>query len=308
MSKAAAGIVVALILVIGGMYAYSMMPKTGAGEVATLPIEFSAIDKLAGGQDATTSKVAIYRMVDGQLSLQETVTINAAGVESTLDYTTGEQLYLKLYDDTDTSVCTQYMVFTVPYASASNIYNGKFHVDLFFVDRGDSTKDIRVDFANGTAISASSTLDVTDEGWDSNYAYFDFAIRNLDDDTGYVNTYNFLRDYGNYHYFFISVSGTGWDSVNILGNVESFTIGTTKYWAIKLTDDDITRDLQANGEYDPDGIWTRRFTFDLTGFESGDSVTLTYGYVWYADWDHFKSSGSWGVDASQTTESITIQY
>jgi len=293
----------------GAWYLFTMLPGS-ADEPVTMVIDFTAWDKLAGSLDAATSAVAIYRMVDSNLVLQETVTMAAASTATGLTYTSGEVVYLKLYDASDTSICTQYMELTVPKADPAWIYDGAFQISLPFVDKGDTTKDILIQYHNNTAISASGTLDVTNESWTTNYAEIDLELRALDDDSGYVNTYNFLKGYANYHYIVMSASGTGWDSVNLIGasGWKVFEKASVRYFVYKLSDTDLTRDLQTGGEYDPDGTFTKSLVFDLTGFESGDSVTFTYQYRWYADADHFQEMSTWGVDTSATSESVTIQY
>jgi len=280
------------------------------GSPGTLPISFSAMDILAGSQDATTSAVAIYTMEGGNPVLQETVTINAANVDSTRDYTTGQVLYLKLYDATDTSVCTQYQVWTVPSADASNVYNGKFRLDLDFVDRGDTAIDTFITEFNGTAIADAATVDCSNSGYDSAYATWVFTIRQPTDDKGYVNSYNFLNGYGNYHYAVIAISGTGWDRVVPLDSgLKTFERNNIKYVCYPLSDDDLKRDKQSDNSYDPVGRKDITMTYDLTAITSGDSVTFTYSYRYYADWEHFKATGSWGINSATspaTAETLTI--
>lgn len=307
--RIAAGIIVVIIVVAGGLWVYEALPKAPEGKAATMVIDFTPWDGLAGAQDAATSAVTIYRLSDGNYVSQETVTMDAAAKASTLVYTSLEVIYLKLYDATDTSVCTQYQKFTVPLADPSEIYGQAFQVSLEFVDKGNTVKDILIQDHNNTAFAAASTLDVTNNSWDTDYAEIDLEIRALDDDSGYVNSNNFLRGYGNYHYIVMSASGTGWDSVNL--QTSGWQIedkASTRYFVYKVSDEELTRDKQENGEFDPDGTLTKNLVFDFTGFEAGDSVTFTYEYRWYSCWDHFKASSAWGSDTAGTTETVTIQY
>ncbi len=98
-------------------------------------------------------------------------------------------LYVHMYDEVDTSLCTQYLQVTVPQADAAAVYDGAFQITLFSVDKGDTAKDILIQYHNNTAIAASATLDVTNESWDSNYAEIDFEMRVQNDDTGYWNSF-----------------------------------------------------------------------------------------------------------------------
>ena len=307
--KALGVIVVLVVAVAGGMWLLNATPQAAEQQAATMVIDFTAIDFYAGGADAATSAVGIYRLVSSDHVLQETVTITGAATASSLTYTSLETIYLKLYDATDTSICTQFVPFTVPLADPSEIYGQAFQVRLNFVDKGDTAKDILIQYHNNTAIAASATLDVTNESWDSSYAELDLEIRALNDDTGYVNTDNFIRGYGNNHYLVMSASGTGYDSFNLLTQGwQQFEKASVRYFVLALSDTDLTRDLLGEGHYDPDGKLAMSLVFDFTGFESGDSVTFTYEYRWYSSLTNFQDMSSWGVDAAATTETVTVQY
>jgi len=306
--KLVAGLLIAVILVAGVLYVISMTPLD-PGDPVTMIIDFTGMDQYLGERDADTTAIDIYRLKDGSLVKQESITLNAASHPSALTYTSGEELYIKLYDSTDTSLCTQYLKLIVPGADPAAIYDGAFQVTLWTVDRGDTAKDILIQYHNNTAIADSTTLDVTNESWDSNYAELDFEIRALDDDTGYWSSFNFLNEYGNNHYLVMKASGTGWDSMNLLSSGwQVYDKASARYFVRALTNEDVSRDKQAIGVYDPDGTMSFSMTWDLTGFESGDSVTLDYEYRWYSCWDHFQTSSSWGVNTAATSESVTVQY
>ena len=201
------------------------------------------------------------------------------------------------------------MNYIVPFADPSEIYGQAFQVKLNFVDKGDTAKDINISESNGTAITASSTLNISDWGYDTNYATWEFDLRALDDDSGYINTYNFLKGYENYHYIVIDASGTGWDSVTLLSTAgwQIYERADTRYFVYKLSNDDLTRDLKSTGEYDPDGRLKLSTTWDITGVVSGDSVTFNYQYMWYSSFTRFQATGSWGDDTAETAEVITLE-
>lgn len=321
MSKAllAAGTLVLVVIgSIAGLMLFSTMQGGGeTGKVAdTLKLDITAMDAYAGERDADTTAVDIYRMSDGDYVKQESVTLDAAQKATALTYTTGEELYFKVYDSSDTSLCTRYISTTVPYASWAEQNDQAFQVTIHTFDRGDNGYDALVKYHNNTAIAASATLDVTNESWDSDYAEIDFELRNTNDDTGYRNSYNFLKDYENNHYIVFTASGTGWDSVNMLtrdtdeGSIQVYDKADTRYFVIKLGDKAIDRDKKSDGSFSPDGTIQIPLVFDLTGFESGDSVTFSYMYKYYASWDYFQESSNWGTDAANNpaSESVTIQY
>lgn len=308
MGRGLYAIVVVVIIVAAGLWVYSALPQGPDRQSATMVIDFTATDKYAGSQDAATSAVDIYRFEGGKYELSESVTMDAAAKATILTYSTGEELWLRTFDASDTSVCTQFMNFIVPFADPSEIYGQAFQVNLEFIDKGDTAKDIAITESNGTAIADSSTVDTSNSGYDTTYATWEFDIRALDDDSGYMNTHNFLREYENYHYLMIDASGTGWDSVTLLSTAgwQVYERADTRYFVYKLSNDDLTRDLKSTGEYDPDGRFKLTTTWDLTGITGGDSVTFNYQYMWYSSFAHFQATGDWGVDTSETAEVITI--
>ena len=306
-AKIAAAVIVCIVIVAGGVWAFSMMPSPDKS--ATMIIDFTAADRLAGEQDAVTSAVKIYKLTDGKYTLSETVTMSTAAKASVMKYTTGEKLFLKLYDDSDTSICTQYQTMIVPQATAANVYDGAFQIQLDFTDKGDTAKDIGLEEANGTAIAASSTVDVTASGYDTAYATWEMFLRAQDSNTGYVNSYNFLKSYENNQYLVIDCSGTGWDSTVMLGGGwQVYDKADTRYFVKELDNEVMTRIEQSDGSFNPDGRLRLTFTLDLTGYEASDSVTFNYQYMWYSSFEHFKTASNWGADTAETAEVITIQY
>lgn len=309
------GLVLVILLVAGiagGMYLFQMAPADEIGVVATLPIQFTAMDKLAGENDAATSAVKIYSV---DLELYETVTMDAVSKESALPYTTGTKLGLYIYDASDTSVCEQYIWVTVPYASESNVYDNAFQITIWNTDR-EVTMPMFVE-SGGVEIADAGVEDLTTNGWDSAFAYIDFELRPEGADTGYVNSENFLKGYGNNHYFVLdiadNVSATtagGWALFNVLGGASMhLDRNDHRYIVFSLSDDAITRDLQSDGSYDPTGLWTLNLALDLTGMTAGMNISITYDYVMYADWTHFVEFGSWGADMESTTdEAFYINY
>jgi len=309
-----AGLVIAIILIagiVGGLYIFTIIEPPVPGTVATLPIDFTPMDRLAGTQDAATSAVLIYNT---DLVLLETVTMDAASKASVLQYTTGQVIGLYIKDATDTSICEEYHWYTVPRASDAEVYGQAFQFTVWQTDRNEAPP-MNVESA-GVAIADDELEDLTTNGWNTAYAYIDFEIRPATDDLGYINTFNFLRGYDNNHYFVLAiadVSGStlgGWFKVNLLGGgALSLDRNDVRYYCFPLSDTDLERDLQSDGTYDPTGLWQRNLAFDITSFSAGNNVTVTYQYHMYASWDHFVSSGSWGADLeSMTAETFHIQY
>ena len=314
MSKMA-GLVIFVIVVagiVGGLYLFNMVPDVeGPGTPATLVIDFTPMDRLAGEQDDTTSAVAIY---NEDLILLETVTMDAASKASVLTYTTDDVIGLYILDATDLSVCEQYMWVTVPRASAAEVYGQAFQYTIWNVDRN-IDPDMNVE-SDGTEIAADEIEDASTNSWTTTYAYVDMELRPSTDDQGYVNTENFLRGYGNNHYFVLDVydvSGSttgGWFCFNILGSgYQTLDRNDHRYYCWALSDTDLERNLQSDGTYNPTGLWQLNLAIDLTSFSAGNNITIDYDYIMYADWDHFVSSGSWGADVELAGEEcLYIQY
>ena len=297
----------AIVILAGGFYILNSF--TGTKEPVSMLIDWTVMDQYLGERDAATTEIDIYRLLDSNLVKQENIVLDAANHPSALVYTSGEELYVHMYDEVDTSLCTQYLQVTVPQADAAAVYDGAFQITLFSVDKGDTAKDILIQYHNNTAIAASATLDVTNESWDSNYAEIDFEMRVQNDDTGYWNSFNFLNEYDNDHFVILKATGTGWDSMNLL--TSGWTVydkASARYFVKALDNNDASRDKQAKGVFNPDGVMATAMVWDLTGFESGDSVTLTYEYRWYSSWAQFQASSAWGVNTAATSESVTVQY
>lgn len=308
---ALAAIIILIIAGAGVVYVISILPPGDPGVPATLPIQFTPMDEFAGEQDAATSAVSLYST---DLTLYETVTMDAASKESVLQYTTGQKIGFYVHDGTDTSICKYYFWDIVPLANDNNMYDNAFQMTIWNVDR-EVTMPMSVE-SGGVAIADAEIEDLTTNGWDSAYAYIDFELRPEGSDTGYKNSDNFLKGYGNNHYFMLDiadVSGAtagGWSQFNVLGlNVLSFDRNDHRYICFPLSDTDVTRDLQSNGEFDPSGLWTLNLALDLTGFAAGQNVTVTYDYIMYSDWDRFREFGNHGADTESTTDkTFHVQY
>ncbi len=311
-----AGYIVIFILLVagvaGGLYVLSVSREiVDPGTEETLVIDFTPMDELAGSQDAATSAVKIY---NEDLVLLETVTMDAASKASVLTYTTGDRIGLFIYDATDVSICEQYVWVTVPRASAAEVYGQAFQYTIWNVDR-EVTIPMNVE-EDGVDVADDAIKDASTDGWTTAFAYIDFELRPESDDMGYVNTENFLRGYGNNHYFVLDVydvSGStlgGWFTFNILGGgYTTLDRNDHRYFCWELSDTDIQRDLQSTGVYNPTGLWQLPLAIDLTSIAAGNNITIDYDYIMYADWDKFVSSGSWGADVELTgAETFFIQY
>ena len=307
------GLVIFVILVAGiagGAYVLSLAPPEDPGTPATLVIDFTAMDKLAGAQDATTSAVIIYNT---DLVALETVTMDAVSKASVLQYTTDDRIGLYIYDASDTSICEQYVWVTVPRASAAEVYGQAFQYTIWNVDRNEDP-DMNIE-SDGTAIADAEIEDASTNSWTTTYAYIDMELRPSTDDLGYVNTNNFLLDQKNNHYFVLDVydvvaNNGGWFAFNILGSgYQTFDRNDHRYYVWALSDSDLKRDLQSDGTYDPTGLWTLNLAVDLTSFVSGNNITVDYDYIMYADYDNFKERGSWGPNVELAgEETFFVQY
>ena len=312
--NAKAGLVIVILCIAGiagGLYLFTMAPPIeDPGTPATLVIDFTPMDELAGEQDAATSAVKIYNT---DLVLLETVTMDAASKASILQYTTDDRIGLYIYDATDVSICEQYMWVTVPLASSAEVYGQAFQFTVWNVDR-EVTIPMSVE-EDGVDVADDAIKDASTDGWTTAYAYIDIEMRPESDDMGYVNTNNFLLDQKNNHYFVLDVydvsgSTAGWHTFNILGSgFQTFDRNDHRYYVWELSDTDIKRDLTSFGTYVPTGLWQLNLAIDLTSITAGMNITIDYDYIMYADYDNFKDHGSWGPNVELTgEETFFIQY
>lgn len=316
MSKALGLLVIGIVVASGiGLYfGWFQPPET----TATMTIEWAVADELSSTAVPDTADLYLYVEKDGNLVTRDSkLDFSSETIETTKKYTTGEKIYGKIVDPTDTSYCTLYFTWTVPAPNAYDLEDAKFHADVYVRNMPDSGGDATMDWDpalmmdNGTSITASSTQDVTNNSWDSDMVYITNYIYNRVDNTGYLASYNFEDERKNNAYLFMSFSGTGWDRISIRSGFDAtFERNNILYGIVKLTDDDLSRDISTSGGFigSRNGVATYDFVFDLTGFESGDSVTWTYGLYYYSDWDYFQSNGNWGPDSVSITESVTLQY
>lgn len=295
----AIGVVVILAIVGVAMFGVPNLDSGGSYRL-NVPIQFVAIDELAGGTDATTTAVKIY---DTNYELLETVTIStAAGTDSAIKYWSGDYVYLKVYDDSDVSLCKQYLKLMVPYHSADT--DTKHYVTLKTVDT-DASWDIRLDCTNETNVADSGTYDASASGTAPTWV---FKILTPTDDKGYKTSWNFVEGCDNAAYYVFRISGTGSTRVLFDTNyaLQHYYDGEYHWYSIKLSDDQLSKNLLADGTYDPIGYTTIPLKMDLTQVTSGDSVTFAHGLYYYSDWNYLISKGNWGPDSTTVTESITI--
>lgn len=300
MSRGAAIALVVIVALAGFIFLPGMISETTGGYSLHVSVQFTAIDSLAGGTDATTTQVKIY---DTNFEVLETVTIStAAGTDSAIKYTSGTYLYLWIDDLTDTSLCHIYKKIMVPFHSSDA--DTKHYIDLKTVDT-DASWDVVCDYSNGTNLANSGTHDYTLDGAAPTFVW---QVLTPTADKGYKSSWNFVEGIDNAAYYFWQLSGTGATRVSFDSNkVVHYFDGSYHWYAVKLQDADLTRDLKSDGTYDPIGYYTLPVKFDLT-LESGDSVTCAHGLKYNADFEYLKSHGNWGPDVATVSESITIQY
>ena len=303
MGKGAAVAIIAVIAIAAlALFGPGMVTEiTDSGYRLYLPIQFSAQDTFAGGADGTTTKVSVY---NANYELIEHVTISTqAGTDSAMKYWSGDVVYLKHDDASDTSLCHIYEKLIVPYHSSDS--DTKHYVVIKTVDT-DASWDVRLDDTSENNWANAATWDTSDNGTAPTWV---FKIITPTDDKGYKSSYNFLEGCDNTIYYVFKLSGTGATRVLFDTNraIRHYFDGAYHWYAVHLSDSDITRDLKSDGTYDPIGYFTMPIKMDLTQVTSGDSVTFVHGLYYYADFDNLISNGSWGPDATSVTESITIQ-
>jgi hypothetical protein len=262
-------------------------------------ITFSTYDFFAG-TSVTTATVVLYDYdTESQL---ESVSISSGSGDSSA-YQSGMKIKFKV---SQSGYATYYGAFSVPYHQTDQ--DSAHTIKVWMVKL--PTWEQACYFQNGTEIADAGTLNTTTD-LSAGKAYLEFKNRDNTDDTGYVTSYNFLRNLWQNAYFYARFTGTGTDSVII----ESVSVSYQKFvvsavsdvWLYhQLDDEDLTRDKQSDLTYDPDGLWSMLMTLDLSGITSGDSVTCTYGVVIYGDATWLHQYNDWGPDDTSTTDTLTI--
>ena len=319
MSRAViAGVVIVALVVVATIGGLALSGPIVTPMTGNMPVEFTVNNPYSSDAIPDTCDIYAYVWSGGLLEPRDAkLDLTSGDVDSTANYKTGEILKIKLVDPTDTSYCTTYYTWTVPSPSATEIEAGKFSCDLAMLNMDDANNDGTMDWDpawqenNGTSIAASGTVNVTASSYTSNYAYWNLYIYNDDDDTGYTSSVNFEDGIKNNAYVFIDISGTGWDRVSIRSGVTATVSRNNHLYAcVPLSDDALSRDLDAGGGFvgTRNGVHQIQMTFDFTGTQASDSITLSYGIRYFSDWDNFVNLGSWGVDSASISESITVVY
>jgi len=301
-------IIIALILVVAWYLGFIPFgqppPPPPTGGQTTTPnevdvnknLKFAVIDKWAGSAVASAT-VYLYDM---DKKLLETLTTASDGTATTsLTYKSGTPLYAYIVK----SNSKLWVKFTVPKmtpADAESLTYNPIRLDFFTLCSGsDSLMD-----NNGNSWSDGSTY-YTSNGTTPQFSY-SFYVSN--DNTGFIESYDPLKDTDWKAVLWMELSGTGYTKVLVTGFDGGFEKGTTMYYYKVINPESITK-YKVGNTYILQGALTVSFNLDLTGLTSGDSVTMQiYLYV-YDSPDYMSKYGSHPSEAVTLAEqTVTLTY
>lgn len=259
-------------------------------------LKFAVIDKWAGSAVASAT---IY-LYDLDKKLLETLTTASDGTATTaLTYKSGTQLYVYILKS-NSKLWKKITVPTMAPADAEALTYNPIRLDFFTICSGsDSLMD-----NNGNTWTDGSTY-YTSNGTTPQFTYSFYVST---DNTGFIESYDPLKDTDWKAVVWMELSGTGYTKVIVTGFDGGFEKGTTMYYYKLISPDEITK-YKVGNTYILQGAMTVTFNLDLTGLSSGDSVTMQlYLYV-YDSPDYMSKYGSHPSEAVQLAEqTVTLTY
>ena len=248
------------------------------------PIQFTIIDKFAGGALASRS-ITIYK---GTTQVEGPLTTDSNGQKTTsLSYRSGEVLNVLVND----SSAYQWFVVTVPKMNEKDAEAISTNpITLYFwqlqswsLNFRDGSGNTYTNNANFTVSSSNATQTVT------------ITIYGANDNKGYVSSEDPIDNVKWNAYLVILVNGTGYENVIISGMDGQIEKGSKMYFWKRLPDDGLTK-YKKGTTYILPGSTSVTLTLDLTGYTGSSADLVCYLYI-YADADYFQAKGSWGPDA-----------
>jgi len=286
----------------------STTPVQPAGQISlTRPLKISLVD--AVGDNADIDGTVYLYTEDG--TLVDTITVTDSVGTSTKYYTSGQKFLAKI---APTDFVTVWMNLTVPMGQTAE--DQYLHVQAEVIDLG--TWSPKVMKPDGTYIEngdnsekgASYKLDKTD----ASKPTLTFEIRNTEDDSGWMESYDPLlkRDYKCVFYFELadnpSASGTGkFEDIIVTGTDMQMKAWTTKrVWFIDIPAESLIREVDPTGKVVKSGVYQATVTLDLSGWTDSSEVLCTYGIATYTSADYYDYYGYFGTLSTQTERCFPI--
>jgi len=196
-------------------------------------------------------------------------------INSAFPYESGKQLYVYYESSNDKQWFPSIVPEMNPEDARASTYNvvklQSFAVGTYSTDA--------LKYANGTSIADAGEANKTIDGSTPKFTY---SLANTgNDNTGMIGSYDPSYKMRFDPVLYMTLSGTGYESVLVYGTFDAdFTLGTTHYLAKTLDPYALTKHKEG-WEYKSHGTQDIGFWMDISGLESGDSVTLqiyVYGY------------------------------
>ena len=271
----------------------------GAGTVpVNKQLDFALTDRYGGS--ALTSKTLLVH--DGTTHEQlESLTTGADGTINTgFSYPSGTRLDV-YYEDSNDKMWWDVVVPEMNEKDAEASTYNVIPLKAFAI--GTYTSD-SLNYANGTAIADTGNI------YKSNTStpHLTYKLANTgNDNTGLMSSHDPLYNMDFNVVFYMSFSGTGYESVLVYTFPNDYTLGTTHYVAQTIDPYKLTKH-KVGWEYKSLGTNDISFWLDLSGIETGDAVTMQiYVYAYSSVAWHQAHGGNYGYEAVQLAEhTVTI--
>jgi hypothetical protein len=287
-------------------------PATSGGSI-TNPVDgvnvnkqlkIVGVDELAGGAlDGTTNAVKVYDS-DGK-TLLETATFSSGSCTTAATYPSGKQLFIFYYYDT-TIDSYKFWPLTVPQmavADAESLTTNQ--VTLKTREAGAYTDSLIS--STGLTIADGAFLNTTGSSNDSMTFTYSFYVTG--DNTGYPSFTDTIYNVPLKNMMWVTLSGTGYDTVSLTGFEGSFERASTKYFYKTIADNDMAKYKVGNNYIYP-GVGSVSFGFNAAGFGNTTTSypTMQIYLKTYASADYMLAQGDYGPYDFTAAEQTMLIY
>jgi len=306
-------VVVAAVVIIGAI-AWILLPslstmKRPAGK--TPGIQGSTVTGISLTRPVKASLGDLYgdnTTIDGTVDFysasgtkKDSITVSAGTGTSAKDHTSGESYDVKI---TPTGFVTMWDTYTVPDAATGE--DTTLPLTANVIDLGTFSPKAMEPDGSYLTDTENTLVDNLSKATDSKPA-ITFEIRNTEDDSGWLTSTDPLlnRDYKCVFYFTLSENEFEDLVVNAPG-MGYVSKTTSRTWFCDISDDAITRIVDADGNVIQNGVYQKTVTIDMAGWTTSNTIKCTYGIATYTSADYYQYYQTFGSLSSQTTASFRI--
>jgi hypothetical protein len=264
-------------------------------------LKFVGVDELAGGVlDGTTNALKLY---DGK-TLLETLTFSSGSCTTAATYPSGEALNVFYYYDT-TIDSYKFWSIAVPQMSVNDIELSTNQITLKTREAGAYTDSLIS--STGLTIADGAFLNTTGSSNDS--MTFTYSFYTTSDNTGYPSFTDTIYDVAVKNMMWVTLSGTGYDTISLTGFDGSFERASTKYFYKTIADNDMAKYKIGNNYVYP-GVGSVSFGFNAVGFGNTTTAypTMQIYLKTYASADYMLAQGDYGPYDFTAAEQTMLIY